>query len=240
MANVFLPDTAKTTIGSPIEGAWGLAMRLALEAAAPAGEVGMFVGDVAPDGWLLIQGQTVTGFQQLYPVAWNRVPSAWKTGSSVKFPDTRSRIAIGAAGYGEFVLGAVGGLNEASITQTQMPPHSHGGFTSGDTVNHQHGFTTNVDGAHGHSQTGFNYGANYGYLFRGSGGGGWETLNGSGSITWSYVTPDVAPAGSDHSHSGATGGVSVSHQHAISQEGGAAAVSRMQAHFVISFMIRVY
>ena len=240
MANVYLPDAIDTAIGNPIQSSWGGEVRAAIEAAAPAASIGMITTDIAPDGWLAMIGQTVTGFQQSYPVAWTRIPTSWKTGSSVKFPDTRARIMIGAAGYGDFVLGSTGGLNEAALTIGNMPPHSHGGATNSENATHVHGFTTNTDGAHPHTQTGFDYGANQGYLYRGPGGGGWETLNGDGSITWSYTTPDVSSSGSSHAHSGTTGGQSANHQHQVYQEGNGVPVSRMQAHLAITFIMRVY
>lgn len=243
MANVYLPDAIDTSVGNPIQSSWGGEVRTAIEAAAPAGSVGMIVTDVAPDGWLTMVGQTVTGFQQLYPVAWTRIPTSWKTGSSVKFPDTRARIMIGAAGYGDFVLGTTGGLNEAQLTIGNLPPHSHGGITNSENQSHEHGFSANSGGssqdivrrlsnsAHSGFWTGTNTSPQDNYL----------DINSSGALAlvWAGMAVDYT---TDHYHgvSGTTASQNRNHQHQVYQEGNGVPVSRMQAHLAITFIMRVY
>lgn len=263
MANVFLPATSATAIGSPVESGWGLAMRAALEAACPAGTVGMFVGPVAPDGWILLQGQTVNNFQTTYPTAWANMPSNWKSGSSGVFPDTRARIAIGAAGYGDMLLGGIGGLNSAVIPISEMPAHSHGGATVGANVDHQHYFYgeawTNGQNQshqhymnHWHDGTSFNSGTGVGFRGGAWNAGGWGAGADPNAQGGWYYTPPTSwgsreytdGAHVDHQHYfgvGAwTGTQNQNHLHGIYAEGGGAAHSKMQAHFVITFMLRVY
>jgi microcystin-dependent protein len=238
MANVYLPDAIDTAIGNPIQSSWGGEVRNAIEAAAPAASIGMITTDIAPDGWLAMIGQTVTGFQQTYPVAWTRIPTSWKTGSSVKFPDTRARIMIGAAGYGDFILGTTGGLNEAALTIGNMPPHSHGGATNSENATHQHTFSGTTAGMGHELVTRLGYGGGGFWTGRDlDGDGNLDSSNGALVVSGMHVDYTV-----DHGHaySGTVSGQTANHQHQVYQEGNGVPVSRMQAHLAITFIMRVY
>jgi hypothetical protein len=239
MANVYLPDAIDTAIGNPIQSSWGGEVRAAIEAAAPAASVGMITTDIAPDGWLAMIGQTVTGFQQSYPVAWTRIPTAWKTGSSVVFPDTRARIMIGAAGYGDFILGSTGGLNEAALTIGNLPPHSHGGLTNSENAAHEHAYSGTTGGSGlEHVWRDPAVGSTW-WSVRDTNGDG--IADGNSFTDWSFVGMRQNYSG-DHSHpfSGATASQNRNHQHQVYQEGNGVPVSRMQAHLAITFIMRVY
>lgn len=233
MANVYLPDAVDTSIGSPVQSSWGAEVRAAIEAAAPAGEVGMICSDIAPDGWLTMIGQTVTSFQTLYPSAWPRIPSAWKSGSSVTFPDTRARIPIGAAGYGDIILGMLGGANEAALTIAQLPVHNHGGATGVQSAQHTHPVsgTSNSTGSHAHG-----FGSEP-LIYQGTSFAGFA---GSGLAYTSPINWNGDNGTHNHTVSGTASASTANHTHTVAAEGTGAAISRMQAHFVITFMMRVY
>jgi microcystin-dependent protein len=191
------------------------ATKLYVDGIIPTATIFEYGGTALPDGYLWCDGASysTTG---TYADLFGYIQYAYGgAGGNFNVPNMANRVTVGK-GTGAFAtLGATGGsadLVAVAHTHTSTD-HTH---TTADhshtTADHSHTFSgaTNTDGAHGHTQTGFDYGANLGYLYRGPGGGGWETLNGSGSITWSYATPDVSSSGSSHAHgfSGTTSGAS--------------------------------
>lgn len=101
-----------------------------LNAAVPAGFIGMWSGSIAtiPSGWGLCDGSSGR-------------------------PDLRDRFIVGAgSGYSP---GATGGAASIALAVENLPSHSHtfSGVTSGFSNDHVHGFTTNAAGAHQHTYT---------------------------------------------------------------------------------------
>lgn len=162
-------------------------------------------------------------------VMWNgtttNIPSGWALcDGSNGTPDLRDRFIVGAGR--NYSVNSIGGADSVSLTESQMPSHSHSmgsagdhshsGSTSGDgshshsgstggaSANHTHGGSTNPSGNHGHDAP----------WFRGIGQGGasWAVANGGDNRR----TNDAG----DHAHSFTTGGHSNDHAHSFSVSGG--------------------
>jgi microcystin-dependent protein len=91
------------------------------------GEIRLFAGHFAPDGWFLCDGALlqIDRFEQLYALI-GTIYGGDGT-STFALPDFRSRIpvGIGALGGYTYLPGAMGGLEYVSLTQAQMPAHTH-------------------------------------------------------------------------------------------------------------------
>jgi len=123
-----------------------------------AGIISPFAGSVAPTGWLLCFGQSVstTTYALLYNVIGYTYGGA---GASMSIPDLRGRVVAGKDNMGGVsadrlttpidgdVLGASGGAESVTLTVAQMPTHTH--FTASQTPT-----TTAGEGTHSHTWSG--------------------------------------------------------------------------------------
>ncbi|MFZ6679204.1 phage tail protein [Undibacterium sp. Tian12W] len=87
--------------------------------AMPVGTVTSFLGQNAPNGWLLCDGSRVdqATYPNLYPLLVNGA-----------LPDLRSRFVVGAgqgAGLSNYPTSATGGYEAVTLTTAQLPSHSH-------------------------------------------------------------------------------------------------------------------
>jgi microcystin-dependent protein len=119
---------------------------LNLENLVPPGTVTQFAGATAPTGYLLCQGQSLstTTFGNLFNVIGYTYGGS---GSSFLLPNLQNRVPVGKGPDTEFdVLGETGGAKTVTLTEAQMPSHTH------TTPNHSHTFsaTTNSTGSHSH------------------------------------------------------------------------------------------
>ena len=99
----------------------------------PIGSVVPFVGNI-PDGWLPCDGREVDG---------NAFPKLRAIMGRV--PDLRGRVIVGAGQGGGLTnrdIGAVGGAETVTLTEAQIPPHSHG---MTDPGNHTHAYLASHD-----------------------------------------------------------------------------------------------
>ena len=122
----------------------------------PAGVVTDFAGTTAPDGWLLCYGQAVS--RATYAKLFATISTTYGVGdgtSTFNLPDLRGRVVAGqddmggssanrltnpaatVGGIDGDVLGGSGGAETHTLTQAQMPVHSHGISDPG----HAHGPT---------------------------------------------------------------------------------------------------
>lgn len=125
----------------------------------PVGTVIDFAGSTPPTGWLICAGQTVSRatYDELFAVVGTTygAPDA----STFKLPDCRGRVIAGrdvdSGGFAgrlttpnSQTVGATGGAQEVTLTEAQMPTHTHA--VTGDTNSsgvHAHIYTIpNVDG----------------------------------------------------------------------------------------------
>lgn len=119
----------------------------------PVGSIVDYAGASAPTGWLVCGGQSLsrTTYAELFAVIGTTFGSA--DASSFSLPDLRGRVAAGLdfsvsgiAGRltgttmtpGGTTLGATGGAQTQTLTEAQMPSHTHTGSTT-------------TDGAHTHT-----------------------------------------------------------------------------------------
>ena len=125
-----------------------------------AGDIEMTMANVAPNGWLLAQGQTVANAATTYPALWNVADSSWKAGSSLKLPDLRGRVPVGATTVTNLDpnistrnMGAKGGFEKVILAEGETPIRYHRHdvdlFTS-SAGNHRHRHSElkgiNIDG----------------------------------------------------------------------------------------------
>lgn len=108
------------------------------------GEVRIFAGNFAPVGWLLCQGQLLPISQ--YEVLFNLIGTTYGGDGETTFalPNLASRIPH-HQGSGE-VLGQMGGAEQVTLSQQQMPVHTHTANASAANAD-QSGPAGNVWGA---------------------------------------------------------------------------------------------
>lgn len=106
-----------------------------------------FMGVTVPDGYIGLEGQTVTDFETLYPVAWANLPAAMKSGSDAVMPDTRERMSMGLSATGD--IGDTGGSADAIVVSHS---HSNGTLATDTEAAHSHAdtFSTAAAGTHDH------------------------------------------------------------------------------------------
>jgi microcystin-dependent protein len=87
------------------------------------GEIRMFAGDFAPQGWMFCEGQLMAISQN--PTLFNLIGTTYGGDGQNTFalPDLRGRIPI-HMGPG-FVLAQTGGVEYVTLTQSQIPAHTH-------------------------------------------------------------------------------------------------------------------
>jgi microcystin-dependent protein len=115
----------------------------------PVGTILETLRDSAPTGYLLCQGQTLTGADVAYPLLWAALGATFKSGSNIVLPDLRGRVNIGAgtgAGLTARTLGATGGTETHTLTTAEMPVHTH----TQNAHTHTQNAHTHTQNAHGH------------------------------------------------------------------------------------------
>jgi microcystin-dependent protein len=94
------------------------------------GEIRLFAGSYAPEGWVLCNGQTldVNSYQPLFALI-----GTTYGGDGVKnfaVPDLRGRVPVcqnnpAVTGVSNFVVGQKGGAETVTLTTAQIPGHTH-------------------------------------------------------------------------------------------------------------------
>lgn len=104
-----------------------------------AGDIKPTVATTAPNGWLLMQGQTLNSFD--YP-ALARAMGA--TGATFTLPDARGRALIGAGtgtGLTARTLLGTGGTEKLALADVPAHTHNFSGTTGNPSVNLNHNHT---------------------------------------------------------------------------------------------------
>lgn len=105
----------------------------------PVGAIIAYAGDEAPAGWLLCKGQSVSSdqYQELHKIIGITYGGDDK---SFNIPNLCGRVIVGLGRSDKDFkpLGAKEGHSTITLTENEMPPHSHTG-------------TTNQDGGHNHA-----------------------------------------------------------------------------------------
>lgn len=184
------------------------------------GAVFDFPGITPPAGWLLCDGSAVSRstYSRLFGVISTRHGTGNGT-TTFNLPDRRGRAAVGLdASQGEFnTVGLKGGASYVTLTEGQMPSHSHGVFDPG----HAHGV---FDPTHSHSTQGT--------YVRDVGGGGNITQTGAGSV-WRNLQ-NVVVNGASSNIGIYSSGVGVS----VNNTGSDEAHSVLQPYQVTNFYIK--
>jgi microcystin-dependent protein len=91
------------------------------------GEIFLFGGNFAPQGWAFCNGQLLAIAQNDALFALLGTTYGGDGQVSFALPDLRSRapIHMGAALHGNFTLGEVGGVETVTLTVGQLPSHTH-------------------------------------------------------------------------------------------------------------------
>lgn len=198
----------------------------------PIGIIEMFAGSIAPDGWLICDGSSVSrkDYENLFKV----IGTTYGVGNSnttFTLPDMRGRCPIGSgtgSGLTARTLAATLGAETATLSETHLPSHTHTATVGTQSANHTHSGTSgtvSADHVHG---WGRNVGSSGSYGLRDGAG---RSANG---------TPNTQGATVDHTHSTTTGTESANHTHTVtnSNTGGGTAFSIMPPSIVINFIIK--
>ncbi len=92
------------------------------------GELRLFGFTFAPQGWALCQGQLLSIAQ--YSALFSLLGTTYGGNGQTNFqlPDLRGRGALGfgqGPGLSAYTQGQVGGVEQVTLTQGQLPPHNH-------------------------------------------------------------------------------------------------------------------
>jgi microcystin-dependent protein len=92
------------------------------------GEIRMFAGNFAPDGWLFCNGQIVriNDYEALFSLIGTTYGGDGVTNFAV--PDLTGRVPLhrgkGASGT-NYIMGELGGVESVTLLERQLPRHSH-------------------------------------------------------------------------------------------------------------------
>lgn len=97
------------------------------------GEIRMFAGNFAPAGWMFCEGQLIPISE--YETLFNLIGTTYGGDGQSTFalPDMRGRLPV-HQGNG-FILAETGGVEEITLTVSQIPAHSHPMLASGSVAN---------------------------------------------------------------------------------------------------------
>jgi microcystin-dependent protein len=199
-------------------------------------------------GWLLCDGSAVS--RSTFTDLFAAISTAYGAGdgsTTFNLPDYRGRTIVGAGtgpGLTARALGGKAGEENHTLSNGEMPVHSHAGVTAGDSPDHSH-YTSGTTGAdspdHAHNSPG-------GYLFVTSTSGvaighmdntgGYGTILGNGPYQATNPTTTGATARHAHSFGGQSGGCNTRHTHGVYNDGGGATHNNMQPFSVANVFIK--
>jgi microcystin-dependent protein len=101
----------------------------------PSGSLIQYAGSIAPNGWMLCQGQllNISSYTSLFSVLSNTYGGDGVT--TFALPDLRGRVTVGSNSL--YPLSSTGGSASHTLTISQMPSHNHTG-TIDSVAGHTH------------------------------------------------------------------------------------------------------
>ena len=162
----------------------------------PAGVIQQYAGTTAPAGYLLCNGASFSSvtYGDLATVVGDTYQA--HSGTTYYLPNLQTRVPVGKDASGTFAtLGATGGAETVSLSEAQMPPHTHGmsSHTHGmgnhrHSISHGHGHNiTTADSGHAHPAstplTNNNDAVGYFYTRRGTPGPNYD-WSGANTVRW--------------------------------------------------------
>jgi microcystin-dependent protein len=192
---------------------------------APSGVISQYAGSTAPTGYLLCDGASVstTTYADLFAVI---AYTYGGSGANFNLPNLKGNIPVGRdATQTEFdTLGETGGAKTHTLTEAQMPSHTH--------IQNSHNHTQN---AHNHSQNAHSHtvGGN-GNLFLVNGSGNSGTANlAVGGGSYSQSTPQTTTA-TNNAETATNNATTATNQNT----GGGQAHNNLQPYIVVNYIIK--
>lgn len=145
----------------------------------PSGVISQYAGATAPSGWLLCDGSAVsrTTYSTLFGII-GVTYGAGDTTTTFNLPNLKGRLPVGRdSAQTEFdTLAETGGTKTETLTDSQIPAHTHGVGT----------YATNSDGSHSHGNTfAIATGGNHNHT------GSITTNSGEGTHSHTYNSADI-------------------------------------------------
>lgn len=181
----------------------------------PPGVIQQYAGTTAPAGYLMCNGASFSS--NTYGALATVVGDTYGThsGTTYYLPDLRGKVPVGKAVSGTFAnLNGQGGAETVSLSEAQMPPHTHGmsAHTHGmgnhrHSIAHGHGHNiTTSDSGHDHPAstplTNNNDASGYFYTRRGTAGPNYDWTS-TNLVRWdAYQYPGTSTASANVSISG--------------------------------------
>lgn len=135
----------------------------------PAGSIMAWGTNTPPANWLIADGSAVS--RSLYSSLFAVIGTQYGAGdgtTTFNLPDLRGRVPVGRNGGTFGTLGATGGAETHTLTEAQIPPHTHS--WSSQSTNDVNDFLGGSSASYGISAS-YNSSTNYGSFLSNTGGG---------------------------------------------------------------------
>lgn len=98
------------------------------------GEIRQFAGDFVPRGWALCEGQLLS--VELNDALFSLLKTQFGGDGETNFalPDLRGRIPLHTGGKDLYPVGSRGGQEEVTLTEAQLPVHTHIAYASSNAT----------------------------------------------------------------------------------------------------------
>ena len=211
----------------------GSAFQAVQETTISSGSIQIFAGSVAPNGWLVCNGDTISrsAYNNLFKVI-GTIYGVGNSNTTFTLPDMRGRCPIGVgtgASLTARTLGSNVGAETATLAQVNLPSHTHTASVGTQSANHTH---TGTSGGHS---------ANHTHSYNKPIGTTGAQVGIIDSVTASSSgTPQTGGNSVGHTHATTFGTGSATHTHSVtnSNTGSGTAFGIMPPSIVVNFIIK--